>query len=73
MTFIFKIIDFAHFLTIHSQSGQNFEKYLIFDIPHPLSLLHSENDVSGIFTENALYQTDKKTLFFGAIDQIDDF
>jgi hypothetical protein len=37
-----------------------------------LGLLHSENDVSGISTEKALYQNVEKTPFFGTIDQIAD-
>jgi hypothetical protein len=35
-------------------------------------LLYSENDVSGIFTEKALYQNVEKTPFFGIFNQIAD-
>jgi hypothetical protein len=44
------------FLSIYSQSGRNSKKDDQFDVHHPLGLLHSENDVSGIFTDKAFYQ-----------------
>jgi hypothetical protein len=33
-------------------------------------LLYSENDISGISTEKALYQNVEKTPFFGIFNQI---
>jgi hypothetical protein len=51
------------FLFIHSQSGRNSKKYSPFDVHQPLGLLHSENEVSSISTEKALYQNVEKHLF----------
>ena len=42
------------------------------DVHQPLGLLYSENDVSGISTEKALYQNVEKTPFFGIFNQIAD-
>jgi hypothetical protein len=39
----------------------------------PLVLLHSENDVSGISTEKALYQNVEKRPFFVTFDPIPGF
>jgi hypothetical protein len=59
-------------LSIYSQSGRNSKKYFPFDVQQLLGLLCSENDVSGISTEKALYQNGEKTPFFGIFNQIAD-
>jgi hypothetical protein len=51
------------FLLICSQSGRNSKKYFLFDDHQPSGLLYSENDISGIFTEEALYQNVEKHHF----------
>jgi hypothetical protein len=60
------------FLSIYSQPGQNKKKYNLYDVHHPWGLLLSENDVSGISTEKALFQNVQKTPFFGTFSQIPD-
>jgi hypothetical protein len=69
---MFKIVDFAHFLSIYSQSGRNSKNYFSFDVHQRLSSLYSENDVSGISTQKALYQNVERTPFFGIFDPIAD-
>jgi hypothetical protein len=50
-------------LSIDSQSGRNSKKDFPFDVHEPLGLFYSENDVSGISTEKALYKNVEKTPF----------
>jgi hypothetical protein len=61
--FMFKIVKFAHFLSIYSQSGRNSEKYYRFDILDYLSYLYSENGIYTISTEKAFIKTSKKRPF----------
>ena len=51
------------FLSINSQSGRNSKKYFLYDVHHSLGLINSENDVSYISTEKALYQNVENTIF----------
>jgi hypothetical protein len=61
-----KIFDFARFLSIYRQSGRisaaEIRKELD-NVRHLFSLLLSENDISGISTEKALYQNVEKHSF----------
>jgi hypothetical protein len=58
---MFKNVDFAHFF-VDLQPIRP-KKYFPFDVNQPLGLLHSENDVSVISTEKALYQNVEKHHF----------
>jgi hypothetical protein len=65
-----KIVDFAQFFGDLQSIRQNSKKHFLDNVQHPLGLLHSDNDVSGISTEKSLYQKIKKTPFFRTFNQI---
>jgi hypothetical protein len=60
---MFKIFDFAHFFVDLQWIRLKFEKYYLDNVRHLLGLLPFENDVYGISTEKALYQTVEKHPF----------
>jgi hypothetical protein len=67
ITFSFKIVIFAHFFVDLQPMRPKFEKTTTKVICRHLELLillYSENDVSGIFIEKALYQNVEKTGVF---------
>ena len=59
-TFIFKIVDFAHFWSILSQSGR---KSSLDNIQELLSFLYPKNSISSFSTEKTLYQNVQKWPF----------
>ena len=60
---MFKILDFAPFLSIYSQSGRNSKKYSQYDILDLVSFLYSESDIYTNLPN--LQKSSKKSTYLG--------